>query len=236
MTTNARNASFVKSHSRSGEGPVVVQALPALVRGGVERGTIEMARAIIEAGGKAVVISGGGPMVRHLDRLGAVHHTIPIGRKNPLAWSGLRRRVKKVLNDEGADILHVRSRVPAQIALPVAKSLGITSVSTVHGRFQNTNLIKRMFNGKMLAADHVIAISQYVRSQFERQFGDQGRKLTVVPRRLGVGPSCSSGPSVCPLAKLCANSCLSRATSTRVSLDSAFTTEIPTPCRPPLVA
>lgn len=186
MTTNARNASFVKSHSRSGEGPVVVQALPALVRGGVERGTIEMARAIIEAGGKAVVISGGGPMVRHLDRLGAVHHTIPIGRKNPLAWSGLRRRIKKVLNDEGADILHVRSRVPAQIALPVAKSLGITSVSTVHGRFQNTNLIKRMFNGKMLAADHVIAISQYVRSQIERQFGDQGRKLTVVPRGVDI--------------------------------------------------
>ena len=186
MTTNARNATFVKSHSRGGTGPVIVQVLPALVRGGVERGTIEMARAIIGAGAKAVVISGGGPMVRHLDRLGAVHHTIPVGVKNPLSWSGIRRRVRKVLKDEGADIVHVRSRVPAQIALPAAKSLGILSVSTVHGRFQNSNLLKRIFNGRMLVADHVIAISRYVQSQIERQFGDQGRKLTVVPRGVDI--------------------------------------------------
>ena len=182
MTTNMRTAGFVKSHSQSGKGPVIVQVLPALVRGGVERGTIEMARAIIDAGGKAVVISSGGPLVRHLDRIGAVHHTLPVGVKNPLAWSGLRRRVKRILKDEGTDVVHVRSRVPAQIALPAAKSLGIISVSTVHGRFQNTSLLKRIFNGKMLAADHIIAISRYVKSQIERQFGEQGSKLTVVQR------------------------------------------------------
>ncbi|MEK9552415.1 MAG: glycosyltransferase, partial [Alphaproteobacteria bacterium] len=117
MTTNTRTAGFVKSHSQSGKGPVIVQVLPALVRGGVERGTIEMARAIIDAGGKAVVISSGGPLVRHLDRIGAVHHKLPVGVKNPLAWSGLRRKVRRILKDEGADVVHVRSRVPAQIAL-----------------------------------------------------------------------------------------------------------------------
>ena len=78
MSTNARIARFVKSHSRDANGPVVVQVLPALVRGGVERGTVEMAKAVTEAGGRAVVISGGGPMVRHLDRIGAVHHTLSL--------------------------------------------------------------------------------------------------------------------------------------------------------------
>ena len=57
---------FVKKHSQSGDGPVIVQVLPELVRGGVERGTVEMAEAIIAAGGKAVVVSNGGPMERHL--------------------------------------------------------------------------------------------------------------------------------------------------------------------------
>jgi len=182
MTTNARPSRFVKSHSRNGDGPVIVQLVPALVRGGVERGTIEMARAIIEAGGRAVVISGGGPMVRHLDRIGAIHHQIPVGVKNPLSWGGLRRRVRRVLVDEEADIVHVRSRVPAWIALPAAKSLGLITVSTVHGRFQNSSMMKRMFNGKMLTADHVIAISNYVKSQIERQFGEKGKQLSVVPR------------------------------------------------------
>lgn len=182
MTTNARTSRFVKSHSRNGQGPVIVQLVPALVRGGVERGTIEMARAIIEAGGRAVVISGGGPMVRHLDRIGATHHRIPVGVKNPLAWTGLRRQVRRVLVDEGADIVHVRSRIPALIALPAAKSLGLITVSTIHGRFQNSNLMKKVFNGKMLMTDHVIAISNHVKSQIEKQFGDQGKRLTVVPR------------------------------------------------------
>lgn len=182
MTTNARTSRFVKSHSRNGQGPVIVQLVPALVRGGVERGTIEMARAIIEAGGRAVVISGGGPMVRHLDRIGATHHRIPVGVKNPFAWTGLRRQVRRVLVDEGADIVHVRSRIPALIALPAAKSLGLITVSTIHGRFQNSNLMKKVFNGKMLMTDHVIAISNHVKSQIEKQFGDQGKRLTVVPR------------------------------------------------------
>ena len=182
MTTNARIARFVKSHSRSGEAPVVVQLVPALVRGGVERGTIEMARAIIEAGGRAVVISGGGPMVRHLDRIGATHHKIPVGVKNPLSWGGIRRQVRRALVDEGADIVHVRSRVPAWIALPAARSLGLITVSTVHGRFQNSTMMKRLFNGKLLMTDHIIAISNYVKDQIERQFGEKGKQLTVVPR------------------------------------------------------
>lgn len=182
MTTNARTSRFVKSHSRNGNGPVIVQLVPALVRGGVERGTIEMARAIIEAGGHAVVISGGGPMVRHLDRLGATHHQIPVGVKNPLSWGALRRQVRRVLVDEGADIVHVRSRMPAWIALPAAKSLGLITVSTIHGRFQNSSMLKRIFNGKMLMADHIIAISDYVKSQIERQFGEKGKQLSVVAR------------------------------------------------------
>ena len=186
MSTNARIARFVKSHSRDGNGPVVVQVLPALVRGGVERGTIEMAKAIIEAGGRAVVISGGGPMVRHLDRIGATHHTLPVGNKNPLSWPGTRGRLRRILVREGADIVHVRSRVPAWIAIPAARSLGLITVSTVHGRFQNSNILKRFFNSRMLAPDHIIAISNYVQSQIERQFGAQGRKLSVVHRGVDV--------------------------------------------------
>lgn len=186
MTTNARNTRFVKTHSQNGDTPVVVQVLPALVRGGVERGTIEMARAIIDAGGRAVVISEGGPLVRHLDRIGATHHKLAVARKNPLTWGATRRKLRRVLQTEAADIVHVRSRVPAWIAVPAARSLGLITVSTVHGRFQNSNFMKRLVNSKMLATDHIIAISKYVRQQIERQFGDQGKKLSVVQRGVDI--------------------------------------------------
>ena len=118
----------------SGKAPVIVQILPALVRGGVERGTVEMARAIQAAGGRAVVISSGGPLVRHIERFGGKHIKLPVHVKNPLRWHGLRHQMRAILTAEDADIVHVRSRVPAWIALSVAKALHIATVSTVHSR------------------------------------------------------------------------------------------------------
>ena len=177
---------FVKSHCRDKAAPTIVQVLPQLVRGGVERGTLEMAQAIIDAGGRAIVVSGGGPMVRHLQRIGATHHTLPIGSKNPLSWSGTRGSLRALLKSEQADLVHVRSRMPALLSLPVARKLGLPNVSTVHGRFQAHNIAKRYFNGKLLAADHVIAISHYVESQIRAQFGDIGDRLSMIQRGVDI--------------------------------------------------
>ena len=114
---------------------MIVQILPTLVRGGVERGTVEMAQAIQTAGGNALVISNGGPLVRLIERCGGKHIELPVHVKNPLRWPGLRRQLKAIFQSEGADIVHVRSRVPAWLALNVAKSMGIATISTVHSRF-----------------------------------------------------------------------------------------------------
>ena len=173
---------FVKKHSKSGDGPVIVQVLPELVRGGVERGTVEMAEAIIAAGGKSVVVSNGGPMERHLARCGAVHHRLPVNVKNPLKWASTRRRLGVVLRDEGADIVHVRSRVPAWIALPIAKRMGLITVSTVHGRFHTNSALKRVYNGKILKTDHVIAISNYIKSLITRAYFGVEERLSVIHR------------------------------------------------------
>ena len=150
--------------------PVIVQILPALDRGGVERGTLEVSRAIIEAGWRSVVISNGGYLEAQLKRIGGVHYKLPVHSKNPFAWGGLRRRVKQILKDEHADLVHVRSRAPGWIALPAAKSLNITTVSTIHSKFQARNIFKHMYNAKMLSADHVIAISNYVDSVLQTQY------------------------------------------------------------------
>jgi len=173
---------FVKSHGKNPDGPVVVQVLPALVRGGVERGTIEMAEAIIAAGGKAVVISSGGPMVRHLIRCGATHHQLSVNVKNPLLWGGLRRKISAILREERADIVHVRSRVPAWLTLSAAKKQGLITVSTVHGRFQTTSSLKRIYNGKMLSSDHVIAISNHIKGLVTGAYFGIEEKLSVIHR------------------------------------------------------
>ena len=172
----------VKFKRLSGRQPVIVQILPALVRGGVERGTVEMAQAIQAASGHAVVISNGGPLVRHIERCGGKHIALPVHAKNPLLWPGLRRQLKTIFQAENADIVHVRSRVPAWLALTLAKSMGIATISTVHSRFTARSFLKRRYNAKLLDAGQVIAISDYVHGLITSQYIGVEDRLTVVHR------------------------------------------------------
>jgi glycosyltransferase involved in cell wall biosynthesis len=177
----------VRLNRRGEPAPVIVQILPELVRGGVERGTVEMTEAIVKHGGRAVVISNGGPMVHQVQRAGGVHHMLDVGCKNPLRWPAIRRRLKDILLAEGASLVHVRSRAPAWIALPVAAQLGLLRVSTVHGRFWTDSALKRIYNRKILEADHVIAISNYVRDLITCQYDGIGPRLTVIQRGVDTG-------------------------------------------------
>ena len=173
--------------NREGEPqPTIVQILPALVGGGVERGTIEVAEAIQRHGGQAVVISSGGPLVHQLERCGARHHQLNVHSKNPLRWPILGRQLRKVLRAENASLVHVRSRVPAWISLPVAKTMGLARVSTVHGRFVANTVAKRFYNRKMLDVDHVIAISNYVQDLITSQYDDVELRLSVIQRGVDV--------------------------------------------------
>ena len=164
--------------------PVIVQILPALNRGGVERGTVEIAKAIIDRGYKAVVISNGGLLESQLIRMGVVVHRLPVHSKNPLKWPFIRSKLSDILRAEGADIVHVRSRAPAWIALPVAARLSMATVSTIHSKFAPKNALKHLYNRKMLKADRVIAISEYVQSIIAKHFAQHKSEddVTVIHR------------------------------------------------------
>lgn len=152
--------------------PVIVQIVPQMNRGGVERGTVEIAEAISARGWKAVVICNGGRMENQLRRAGAEVYTLPVDTKNPLKWPAVRRRLKAVLLSVGADIVHVRSRAPAWIALPLTRAMGIHSISTIHSKFVPKNFVKRIYNQKMLSADGIIAISDYVKSVITSHYSE----------------------------------------------------------------
>ena len=75
--------------------PVILQVLPRLEQGGVERGTIEVATALREAGWEPIVVSGGGRMVYELTKQGIRHITLPVYSKNPLT---IRRNATLLAN------------------------------------------------------------------------------------------------------------------------------------------
>src|SRR6202142_675556 len=104
--------------------PAVLQVVPSLVSGGVERGTIEIATALAAAGGTAYVASSGGPMERELARAGIEHIHLPLASKNPLT---IRRNVGAlagIIRERQIDIVHARSRAPAWSAWKAARKTG----------------------------------------------------------------------------------------------------------------
>jgi len=164
--------------------PVIVQIVPHLNRGGVERGTLEIAEAVVKKGWRAVVISNGGQLEGQLKRIGAEMYRLPVHSKNPLIWPSVRRQLKSVLISLGADLVHVRSRAPAWIAMPVARSLKLPVIATIHSKFIPQSPFKRFYNSRMLKADKVIAISDYVKSVITEHYvqAPPADEITVIHR------------------------------------------------------
>jgi glycosyltransferase involved in cell wall biosynthesis len=146
----------------------VIQILPELNAGGVERGTLEVAGHLIQHGHQALVISNGGRLVPELEALGARHILMPVHRKS---WRSLLqvRKLRALLEQEKPSILHIRSRAPGWIAWLAWKGMNPRTrprlVSTVHG-FYSVNAYSRV----MTRGERVIAVSESVRDYIQKNY------------------------------------------------------------------
>ncbi|HXQ50666.1 MAG TPA: glycosyltransferase family 4 protein [Stellaceae bacterium] len=162
--------------------PAVLQVLPRLVTGGVERGTVDLAAALVAEGWTAVVASAGGPMVRELERAGAYHVELPLASKNPLVMSANVGRLARVIDNYGIDIVHARSRAPAWSARAAAKRAGVRFVTTFHNAYGGASWLKRRYNAVMAGGERVIAISEFVANHVIATYGVPAERVIVVPR------------------------------------------------------
>ena len=142
--------------------PVVLQVLPALVTGGVERGTVDIAAAVAAAGWTSLVASAGGPMVTELERAGAEHFRLPLDTKNALRIYRNTGDLSHLIESRGVDLVHARSRAPAWSALNATRRMGCHFVTTYHGTYNAQNLFKRWYNSVMARGEKVIAISDFI--------------------------------------------------------------------------
>jgi len=160
----------------------VLQVLPALNTGGVERSTVEVAQAIVEAGGRAVVVSAGGTMVYELTKVGAEHIEMPVHSKNPFVMYKNINRLVEVIKQYRADVVHVRSRAPAWSTYFAAKRTGKPLVITFHGTYSVGNFLKRRYNAIMTSGDRIIANSRFIAGHMRRIYGVPVNKIRVIHR------------------------------------------------------
>ena len=161
----------------------ILQILPALEMGGVERGTVEIASALAAAGIESGVVSSGGPLVAKLKKLGVRHYTLPTASKNPLVVFKNASAIARIAAEGAYTLMHVRSRAPAWSVARASRLAKIPWISTFHGVYgTEPRWLKIPYNRVMLGGSVVIAVSDYVKSHIVSVYGADPRKIIRIHR------------------------------------------------------
>lgn len=159
----------------------IVQLLPELNGGGVERGTMEVAKALVSTGHESIVMSAGGRMVEQLETSGSRHITWDLGRKSIFTLRHVRS-LRRWIMEEQPDIIHLRSRMPAWIAWlawnKLPQHMRPRLVSSVHGLYSVSR-----YSAVMCKPERVIAVSDTVRGYIRENYPETNMDKVVLIHR-----------------------------------------------------
>ena len=167
--------------------PTILQIVPQLDTGGAELSAVEVAEAVVRAGGRALVLAEpGGRLAPRVTAAGGQLIPFPAAAKNPLRILVNARAIARLVWQEGVDLVHARSRAPAWSALLAARRAQVPFVTTYHGAYGETNAVKRLYNGVMARGDIVIANSAYTALLITQRYRTSLGRIFVVHR--GIDP------------------------------------------------
>ncbi len=176
--------------------PTVLQVIPSLGTGGAERTTVDMARALMAEGSRALVASRGGRLVRELEQMGAEHIEMPVHSKNPVVMGLNVERLTRLIEKENVDIVHARSRAPAWSALAAARRTKRPFVTTYHSKVHERPRLKVFYNSVMTRGAVVIANSDFTAERIRKFHGETGAKIVTIPRGTDMAEFDPTGPAV----------------------------------------
>ena len=159
----------------------ILQILPELNVGGVETGTVDLAKCLVAQGHKSIVVSNGGVLVAELQSDGSKHYTLPVHKKNLFTAISCISRLVSIIQKEKIDIVHARSRVPAWIAFFACRKTEAHFVTTCHGYYTSHLFSRVMGWGKL-----VIAISEVIGRHMVQDFVTPVENIRVIVRSVDV--------------------------------------------------
>lgn len=165
-----------------GRPPVVLQVIPALETGGAERGCVDVALALADAGAIPLVASQGGGLVYELERTGIKHFNLPLATKNPLKIRRNAAALARIVEECRVDIVHARSRAPAWSAWSACQRTGARYMTTFHAPYNFTGRLKKWYNSIMARGERVIAISDFIRRHVEENYAVEPERIRLIHR------------------------------------------------------
>ena len=167
--------------------PTILQIVPRLDTGGAELSTVEIAEALIRAGGRALVLTEpGGRLTARVTAAGGEVIPFPAATKNPIGMLFNADRMGRLIRAESVDLVHARSRAPAWSALLAARRAHVPFVTTYHGAYREDNAAKRFYNGVMARGDLVIANSSYTADLIAARYATPRQRIRVIHRGVDI--------------------------------------------------
>lgn len=164
----------------------VVQVIPALDAGGAERTAVDVAAAVVAAGGQSWIATQGGRLAAEAQAKGATLVLGDFASKNPLRiWSNAST-LERLVRSEQIDILHARSRAPAWSTWLASRRTGARYVATYHGIYNARNPLKRWYNAVMTRGDAIIANSAYTAAHVSREHAIPLERMDIIPRGIDI--------------------------------------------------
>ncbi|WP_050897520.1 glycosyltransferase family 4 protein [Orientia tsutsugamushi] len=160
----------------------ILQVVPSLVNVGVERSTIDIANYLVQSGYKSLVASSGGVLLEQLNNTGSTHYLVNTASKNPFVIWYNHTILSDIIKQQKVDIIHVRSRASAFSSYLAARKTKIKFITTFHGFYNFSTLIKKMYNSILVKGDIVIVVSNFVKDHIIKHYNVPEEKIRVIHR------------------------------------------------------
>ena len=158
----------------------VMQLVPAMEQGGVERGVVEMNRAFAAHGWQNVVVSAGGRLADTIMADGGRHIALDVKSKNPLTYFSRAKKLAALLASEKPDAVCAHSRVPAWLFVGASRRYPkLPWITFAHG----ANSISP-YSRVMTYGDLTVTPSRYIADYLKDAYGIAEEKLRVIPRAI----------------------------------------------------
>ena len=155
----------------------VLQVLPDLNSGGVERGTLEVSKYLVNMGFRSMVISNGGRMVEDLERDKGEHYKVGVGKKNLFIIFSFFKLINFIKKNK-IDIIHARSRLPAWVCYLalrlIKKNVRPIFITTVHGPYSAS-----YYSSIMTKGDRVIVVSEMIKNYVLKNYKIDKKKIIL---------------------------------------------------------
>ena len=159
----------------------LVQIVPSLESGGVERGTVDVANFLAEKKIKNFIITSGGKMIKELEDKFIHVHQLPVVSKNFFSYPFIASKINQFIKANNINLVHVRSRGPAWMINFMSKN-NIKTISTFHNVYGGNSYFKKMYNKGLSKMDYLVAISEYVKKTVVEKYNIEEEKISVINR------------------------------------------------------